>query len=86
MKQQTFGKDPQSATLHNEAGTLGMILELAVKQGLIKSHLKPDCKPPIKKVRKRRGELSREEYMKLSRYMTKHLITDQRATTHGEIF
>jgi len=79
MKQQIHGKYPASTTLHNEAATLGMVLELAVKQGLIKSHLKPDCKPPVKKIRKRRGALSREEYMKLSRYMTKNLTTDQRA-------
>ncbi len=69
---------PKAATLHIEAMILNMMLNKAVKQGSMQHHLRPGHKPPLKNVKNRRSELSREEYKQLSRYMSKWLMTDTR--------
>ena len=70
-------KTPKAATLHHEANILNMVFEKAIKQGALQYHLKPDHKPPVKKVVGRRSELSREEYKKLARYMTNWMLKNK---------
>jgi len=69
---------PKASTLHIESIILNMVFEKAIKQGLMQYHLKPNHKPPVKNVKDRRGELTREEYMTLSRYSLNWIMKDRR--------
>ena len=62
-------KKAKAETLYHEAGLLNAVFEKALRQGLIQKKL--DYKPPVKRAKDRRSELSREEYVKLRRYALK---------------
>ena len=69
---------PASTTLQAEGTLLNSIFNSAIRQGLMQQHLKPDHKPPVKIVTNRRSELTRNEYIKLSRYMRPWVMSDLR--------
>jgi len=69
---------PKASTLHNESTILNMVLTKAITKGLMPYHKKPNHKPPVKNVKDRRSELTREEYMKLSRFMLNWVMKDRR--------
>lgn len=67
---------PKPSTLHIEANMLNIVFNKAISGGFLQSQLKPNHKPPVKNVKTRRGELSRDEYRRLCKYMFKWVISD----------
>ena len=79
-KHQSIADDhtPKPATLHSESIILSAIFDKAIAKGIMKSYNKPDHKPPVKNVKGRRSELSRDEYKKLSTFMRSWMLKDHR--------